>query len=115
MTRNEIKNTIIGIIFVLVCGLLMLGLIFNTMKPAERQTYDTTVLESWSGGAPNGTIRMVSAWQTNDSLLEDETGNLWKVDLPIEEDDFLLLWIADNNTPDNVEDDLIIKAWREVH
>ena len=115
MTRNEIRDKILDAIFAIVCILLMLGLISNTMKPAEKQTYDTTMLESWSGGAPNGTIRMVSAWQTNDSLLEDETGNLWEVDLPIEEDDFLLLWIADNNTPDNVEDDLIIKAWREVH
>lgn len=114
MTKNEIKDAILDIIFVLVCGLLIV-IIFSPMKFAERQTYDTSTLESWSGGAPNGTIHMVSAWQTNDSLLEDEMGNLWEVDLPIEEDDFLLIWIADNNTPDNITDDLIIKVWREVH
>ena len=115
MNRIEKKDVILGTIFVLLYALPILGLVFSGMEPAEKQTYDTSVLELWDGEAHNGTIRMVSAWQTNDSLVEDETGNLWEVDLPIEEDDFLLLWIADNQTPDDVEDDLIIKVWREVH
>ena len=116
MTRIEKKDIILGTIIVLLYAIpILLCFVFNGVEPAEKQTYDTSTLESWSGGAPNGTIRMVGAWQTSDSLLEDETGNLWEVDLPIEEDDFLLLWIADNKTPDNVKDDLIIKVWREVH
>lgn len=115
MNKNKIEDAILGTILVLLYALPILGLVFNAMEPAEKQTYDTSVLELWDGEAHNGTIRMVSAWQTNDSLVEDETGNLWEVDLPIEEDDFLLLWIADNQTPDDVKDDLIIKVWREVH
>lgn len=82
---------------------------------------DVSALNGWCGdGWEDGTIRMVGAWMVEDDeglyTLEDETGNLWQVaDVCIYPDDFLLLWIADSNTPDDVGDDLIIKAWAEVH
>ena len=47
--------------------------------------------------------------------LIDEQDNLWDVEaLNIDDNDFLLLWINDNDT-DTVEDDTIIKVWREAY
>lgn len=49
-------------------------------------------------------------------LIEDETGNIWMMDdYYIDDDAFLLLWLADNHTPNNVQDDLIIRVWTELH
>lgn len=81
---------------------------------------DTSAIESWDGGFSSGNIRMVGAWvkgyEGNTVLIEDETGNIWMMDdYYIDKDEFLLLWLADNHTPDNVEDDLIIKVWAELH
>ena len=80
---------------------------------------DTSAIESWDDGFSNGNIRMVSAWvdsyDGNSVRIEDETGNIWVMnDCYIDDDAFLLLWIADNYTPNNVEDDLIIKVWTEL-
>lgn len=78
--------------------------------------FDTSIIEdNWCGDFSDGTIRMVGAWQYERQLVEDETGNVWYIEEPVQADDFLLLWIADNHTPDNAEDDIIVKVWREVH
>ena len=67
---------------------------------------------------------MVGAWFYNYEpsnqtyVLEDETGELWvvrDVGESIGEDDFLLLWIDNNATPDYLEDDVVVKVWSEVH
>lgn len=78
--------------------------------------FDTSIIEdNWCGDFSDGTIRMVGAWQYERQLVEDETGNVWYIEEPVQADDFLLLWIADNHTPDNAEDDIIVKVWREAH
>lgn len=78
--------------------------------------FDTSIIEdNWCGNFSDGTIRMVGAWQYERQLVEDETGNVWYIEEPVQADDFLLLWIADNHTPDNAEDDIIVKVWREAH
>lgn len=79
------------------------------------EVFDTSVLESWCG-EPNGTIRMVGGWYCSDGYVEDETGNYWYIHQEdrLKEDGFLLLWIADNNTPDDVTDDEIVKVWVEA-
>lgn len=81
---------------------------------------DTSAIECWDGGFSSGNIRMVGAWvdsyDGNTVLIEDETGNIWMMDdYYIDDDAFLLLWLADNHTPNSVEDDLIIKVWTELH
>lgn len=81
---------------------------------------DTSAIEMWGGDFSSGNIRMVGAWvkgyEDNTVLIEDETGNIWMMDdYYIDDDAFLLLWIADNHTPNNAEDDLIIKVWTELH
>ena len=81
---------------------------------------DTSAIEMWDGDFSSGNIRMVGAWvdhyEGNTVYIEDETGNIWTMDdYYIDDDAFLLLWLADNHTPNNVEDDLIIKVWAELH
>lgn len=84
------------------------------------QSYDLSVIENWCGaGMERGSIRFVGAEvyaREGDTLtLIDEQGNLWDVEaLNIDDNDFLLLWINDNDT-DTVEDDTIIKVWREAY
>jgi hypothetical protein len=59
---------------------------------------------------------MIGAWKYADGVVRDEQGCLWAVDIQgVNEEDFLLLWLADNHTPDDTTDDIIIKTWREVH
>ena len=67
------------------------------------------------GGFEDGTVRMVGAWWYADGAVEDEMGQLWGIEQNIEETDFLLLWIADNYTPNDTTDDIIIKVWREAY
>ena len=78
--------------------------------------FDTSIIEdNWCGNFSDGTIRMVGAWQYERQLVEDETGDVWYIEEPVQADDFLLLWIADNHTPNDTEDDIIVKVWREAH
>lgn len=78
--------------------------------------FDTSIIENqWCGGFEDGTVRMVGAWWYTDGVVEDEQGQLWGIDQEVSMDDFLLLWIADNNTPDKTTDDIIIKVWREAY
>lgn len=82
----------------------------------KQSGFDTSIIESnWCGGFEDGTVRMVGAWWYVDGVVEDEQGQLWAVEQSINTDDFLMLWIADNNTPNNTTDDLIIKVWREAY
>lgn len=83
----------------------------------KEELFDTSIIESqWCGsGFEEGTVRMVGAWHYTDGVVEDEQGQLWGIDQQIDEQDFLLLWIADNNTPNKTTDDIIIKVWREAY
>lgn len=86
----------------------------NTDSP--KQMFDTSAIEArWCGGFEDGTVRMVGAWWYADGVVEDEQGQLWSIEQNINTDDFLMLWIADNNTPNNPTDDVIIKVWREAY
>ena len=86
------------------------------VEVVSEQMFDTSIIEQeWCGGFTDGTIRMVGAWWYADGVVEDEQGQLWGIDVPVTNEDFLLLWIADNNTPNNTTDDIIIKTWREAY
>lgn len=76
--------------------------------------FDTSVLNSWSGDFSDGEIRMVGGYFYDETTLEDDTGNLWGIDMELNENEFYLLWIADNHTPDDVTDDIILKVWVEA-
>ena len=90
--------------------------IIKYVEVIKEENFDTSIIEAqWCGGFYDGTIRMVGAWWYADGVVEDEQGQLWGIEQDIEETDFLLLWIADNHTPDNTVDDIIIKVWREAY
>ena len=86
------------------------------VEVTKQGAFDTSIIENaWCGGFTDGTVRMVGAWWYADGVVEDEQGQLWGIDQEVNMEDFLLLWIADNNTPNNTTDDLIIKVWREAY
>ena len=90
--------------------------IIKYVEVIKEENFDTSIIEAqWCGGFYDGTIRMVGAWWYADGVVEDEMGQLWGIEQNIEETDFLLLWIADNHTPDKTTDDIIIKVWREAY
>ena len=128
MTTNKktyfILSTGLLISLAIICG-YVLGKRNATPEPVavvkyvevqKEQMFDTTPIEqAWCGGFTDGTVRMVGAWWYADGVVEDEQGQLWGIEQTIDKEDFLLLWIADNNTPDKVTDDIIIKVWREAY
>ena len=127
MTTNKsyyIASGILLAIFIAICG-YVIGMRSATPEPVEvvkyvevqkEQAFDTTPIEqAWCGGFTDGTVRMVGAWWYADGVVEDEQGQLWVIEQSIDKEDFLLLWIADNNTPDKTTDDIIIKVWREAY
>ena len=83
--------------------------------------FDTSVLESWDGDFSDGKIRMIGAWlygqdNNGDPIVIDENGELWTISgYEVASDDFLLLWIADNNTVEDMNDDIIMKIWTEKY
>lgn len=128
MTTNKKTYFILSAGFLIslsiICG-YVLGKRNTTPEPVEvvkyvevqkEQMFDTTPIEqAWCGSFDDGTVRMVGAWWYADGVVEDEQGQLWGIEQNIDKEDFLLLWIADNNTPDKTTDDIIIKVWREAY
>lgn len=88
---------------------------FTEQEPITK-LFDTSIIETqWGGDFENGTVRMVGAWWYADGMVEDEMGQLWGIEQNINTDDFLLLWITDNHTPNDMTDDIVIKVWREAY
>lgn len=87
----------------------------------SRRVFDTSVIEhGYVDKALQGKVRIVSAAIVSiDGILytlEDETGELWLVDnVALDDTDNVLLWIADNNTANDVTDDAVIKVFVESH
>lgn len=86
---------------------------------ATSTLFDTTIIEKQeciNYDTNKGRIRIVHAWGYDEEqhLVEDETGNLWEIIEDVRKDEAMLLWIADNNTPEEVADDIIIRVWREA-
>lgn len=90
----------------------------NTMNTPS-PLFDTTIIDAQGAityDDDKGRIRIVHAWgfSKDENLVEDETGNLWGVDIEFENDEALLLMIADNNTPNDLTDDYVLRVWREA-
>lgn len=120
---KNISRIITVALGIILCASLFAPLHGNTTADAceeAPQSFDLSVIENWCGsGTERGSIRFVGAEvyarEGNTLTLIDEQGNLWDVEaLNIDDNDFLLLWINDNDT-DDVEDDTIIKVWREAY
>lgn len=127
------KFTNVQIFLTLVVAILMgaiLGVVcvpteqVEVVKYVEVQTeenFDVSVLENWGGDFSDGKIRMIGAWlygQDNEGnpIVIDEQNELWTLpNFNIAPNDFLLLWIADNHTVENVQDDIVMKIWVEKY
>ena len=86
-------------------------------KPAY-EVFDVSALSGWCGAGEYGTVRMVGAIITGEATgcweLMDDYGEIWYIEkLDLNTDDFLLIWIDDMGT-DDIQDDEIIKVWREA-
>lgn len=117
---NRIVIVILPLLFAFAIGLIAGHAITspnenNKEIAVSASPFDVSSLEDWCGDFSDGNIRMIGAWRYADGVVEDETGMLWKVYADITPEDFLLIWIADNNTPDNPTDDMVIKIWREAY
>ena len=107
---------------VAVCGsvvpvvlLLLVGSGFFHEEPVA-EPFDTSVIEAqWCGGSDDGTVRMVGAWWYANGVEEDELGQLWVIEETVGQEEFLLLWIVDNHTPEDFTDDVVVKVWREAY
>jgi len=84
------------------------------------QHFNTSSLEEWGGNFSEGNITMVGAEvyayneADNKTVFLDQNGEMWTVEGECDSNEFYLLWIADNLTPE-VNDDVVIKVWSEVH
>lgn len=89
----------------------------QAVKPAC-EVFDVSDLSGWCGAGEYGTVRMVGAVIIGEAAgcweLMDDHGEIWYIEkLDLLPDDFLLIWIDDMNT-DDIQDDEIIKVWREA-
>ena len=121
---KSVINSVIKVIFITLPLVIILA--FAALKTPEAMaceeapvSFDLSVIEQWCGGEHRGSIRFVGAElyrRDGDKLvLLDEQGQYWVVgDIEVEDNDFLLLWIEDNDT-DSFEDDTVMKIWREAH
>lgn len=123
MDAKRLEKIVIEVLMwlgaVVVVGLLIGSLINLFKNDCGNSRYDTTALETWASNGQVGTVRMVSAWAIAEDegtwILEDEEGYLWRVhDEAITKHDSLLLWIDDSDT-ERVNDDVIVRMWREVY
>lgn len=104
---------------VLVVLLLLVGSGFfheDSVETKAVEPFDTSVIEAqWCGGSDDGTVRMVGAWWFANGVVEDELGQLWVIEETVGQEEFLLLWIVDNHTPEDFTDDVVVKVWREAY
>lgn len=118
---NKYERTICAIVVVILLSLLFLIFISfenenqNGEASGNGLAYKDAV-NLWTGAM--GTIRMVEGWAIEETaegwLLEDREGNQWIVEglsTAVEEEEWMLLWIADMDTINNINDDVVIKVW----
>lgn len=115
---NKYERVICAIAIAILLSLLLVIFIYENRD--EEASGNELVYEDavnlWSGEM--GMIRMTEAWAIEETaegwLLEDREGNQWIVgglSTAVEQEEWMLLWIADMNTINNVNDDVVIKVW----
>lgn len=117
--EKVIIDVLTGMGAIVVASIVITALIILFKNDCGDSRYDTTALETWASNGQVGTVRMVGAWPIAEDegtwVLEDEEGYLWRVhDEAITKHDSLLLWIDDSDT-ERVNDDVIVRMWREVY
>lgn len=119
--RRIVANVVIAVLVSVVTAAITLA--HCSVKASEpvvvevekEHLFDTSIIESqWCGDFVEGHIRLLGGWKYGEGTVQDEQGNVWDVECEVTAEDFLLLWIVDNDTPTNYTDDEIIKVWREA-
>ena len=100
---NKKTLIVIALFLVLVCAVGVM----NYTNP-----FNINELRSWCSSGE--TIRMIGGEYYSETAVIDDSGNIWEIDCEnkLKENDFYLLWIADNGTDSN---DKIVKIWKEVY
>ena len=127
---EKYKNTIGGLLVacatVLLMGTIAIAINVNNtitdlhsllyyVEEANNRPIDTSVIEvDWGIGYEGEQVRMVCGWMYADGIVEDQLGHLWEYDAEMSQDDFFLLWINDNATPNDITDDTLMQLWREA-
>ena len=125
MKKKITLDTIGAWTFVFLVAVSTILILFNPTPTGDNAMnkpfplFDTAIIEAQETityDNDKGRIRIVHAWGFNkdENLVEDETGNLWGVDVEFEHEEALLLMIADNNTPNDLTDDYVLRVWREA-
>ena len=131
LSKKQFALTVVAAVMVMVLSFVLGS---HSVEPAvevqevvkyveviPENNFDTSVLESWGGDFSDGKIRMIGAWlyghdNNNNPIVIDENGELWTLaNYTINSEDFLLLWIADNHTIEEVRDDIVLKIWTEKY
>lgn len=132
MITFDKKNFVLAAAFVIVAMVCSFTLGTHRAEPVIEEVvkyvevipennFDISTLESWDGDFSDGKIRMIGAWlyghdNNSNPIVIDENGELWTLtNHDIKTEDFLLLWIADNNTVEDVRDDIVLKIWVEKY
>ncbi len=100
-----IKNVVVAIVMLVVIGA---GLsVINTAIDA--QYADKVIAQAEQMGSVRTVTGVVVTEDSDILTVEDEQGNLWQM---VTEEytigDSVMVWLADNNTPNNVVDDTIV-------
>ena len=122
--KKYVNDWCMALAFVVLLGAVALMIstnntLNNASEAFERVTaspVDTTAVEvDWSLGMNGDTVRMVCGWKyIQENTIEDQMGEVWEVDCDLSENDFFLLWISDNCTPEDTSDDILVQLWREA-
>ncbi|MBR0323765.1 MAG: hypothetical protein IIX06_04655 [Bacteroidales bacterium] len=132
MITFDKKNFVLVVAFVIVAMICSFTLGTHRAEPVIEEVvkyvevipenkFDISILESWDGDFSDGKIHMIGAWlyghdNNSNPIVIDENGELWTLtNHDIKTEDFLLLWIADNNTVEDVQDDVVLKIWVEKY
>ena len=129
LSKKQFALTVVAAVMVMVLS-FVLGthgaepVVEEVVKYVEvipENNFDTSTLESWDGDFSDGKIRMIGAWlygqdNNGDPIVIDEKGELWTISgYEVASDEFLLLWIADIHTVEDMNDDIIMKIWTEKY
>lgn len=76
--------------------------------------YDIASLPTWDE-APQSSVRMIYGWYYAQGEIETSDGHIWDLNTDgINKYETVLLWFDTMNTPE-IEDDQIVKVWKEVY
>ena len=129
LSKKQTALAVVAVVLAMACSFILgthkaetvVEEVVKYVEVIPENNFDTSILESWDGDFSDGKIRMIGAWlyghdNNGDPIVIDEKGELWTIPgYEVASDDFLLLWIADNNTVEDVHDDIIMKIWTEKY